>query len=278
MERLGLGGIALQLARNCVVESWDGALLRLTLDPSHGHLLGSRAEDRRDERIRVHDPPVGHGGHPSRRSHVQVGLVHPYGARSQGDHGEVTAAAEHGRARGQPEFTGCRGKESTGDLGGIDHLGQVRWIHVEERAERRAPAAVLRPGVVEEGDVRRVRGHGEPARAPVHEVFLDVEPAEDPREDFRLVLPDPVVFPDRILDARGDSARDDERGQELSRVHARDAQAALDAATLLLRGALVHVRHGRADGPAFPVDENQTLHLAAEGDGPDRRSVEAGGC
>ena len=51
VERLGLGGMALQLGRNCVVESWDGRLLKLTLDPSHGHLLGSRAEDRLKDAI-----------------------------------------------------------------------------------------------------------------------------------------------------------------------------------------------------------------------------------
>jgi DNA polymerase-3 subunit gamma/tau len=49
--RLGLGGMALQLARNCVVESWDGSRLKLALDPSHGHLLGSRAEDRLTDAI-----------------------------------------------------------------------------------------------------------------------------------------------------------------------------------------------------------------------------------
>jgi len=46
VERLGLGGMALQLARNSVVESWDGERLTLALDPSHSHLLGSRAEER----------------------------------------------------------------------------------------------------------------------------------------------------------------------------------------------------------------------------------------
>ena len=59
VERLGLGGMALQLGRNCVVESWDGRLLKLTLDPSHGHLLGSRAEDRlKDAICRLAGRPV----------------------------------------------------------------------------------------------------------------------------------------------------------------------------------------------------------------------------
>ena len=51
VERLGLGGMALQLARNCVVESWDGTLLTLRLDPQHGHMLGSRAEERLKDAI-----------------------------------------------------------------------------------------------------------------------------------------------------------------------------------------------------------------------------------
>jgi DNA polymerase-3 subunit gamma/tau len=46
VERLGLGGMALQLARNCTVQSWDGEVLGLALEPAHGHLLGSLAEER----------------------------------------------------------------------------------------------------------------------------------------------------------------------------------------------------------------------------------------
>jgi DNA polymerase-3 subunit gamma/tau len=60
VERLGLGGMALQLARNTVVDSWDGQRLRLTLEPSHGHLLGSRAEDRlKDAICRLAGRPIG---------------------------------------------------------------------------------------------------------------------------------------------------------------------------------------------------------------------------
>jgi DNA polymerase-3 subunit gamma/tau len=60
VDRLGLGGIALQLARHCVVESWDGTLLRLALDPAHANLLGSRAEDRLKEAVgRLAGRPVG---------------------------------------------------------------------------------------------------------------------------------------------------------------------------------------------------------------------------
>jgi len=46
VDRLGLGGMALQLARNCTVQSWDGEVLGLALAPAHAHLLGSLAEER----------------------------------------------------------------------------------------------------------------------------------------------------------------------------------------------------------------------------------------
>jgi hypothetical protein len=85
-------------------------------------------------------------------------------------------AQPRGAQEGGPERPGGLGEEGAGDLGGIDHLGKVRGVHVEERAERRAPTAVLRPGVVEEGRVRRVRRHGEPARAPVK---IDSPPPHD---------------------------------------------------------------------------------------------------
>jgi DNA polymerase-3 subunit gamma/tau len=59
VERLGLGGMALQLARNCVVGAWDGQALALSLDPSHAHLLGSLAEGRLKEAIcRVAGRPI----------------------------------------------------------------------------------------------------------------------------------------------------------------------------------------------------------------------------
>jgi DNA polymerase-3 subunit gamma/tau len=59
VEQLQLGGMALQLARNCAVAGWDGRRLELTLDPAHGHLLGSRAEDRlRDALGRLVGGPV----------------------------------------------------------------------------------------------------------------------------------------------------------------------------------------------------------------------------
>jgi DNA polymerase-3 subunit gamma/tau len=59
VERLGLGGMALQLARNCVVGAWDGQSLALSLDPSHAHLLGSLAEGRLKEAIcRVAGRPI----------------------------------------------------------------------------------------------------------------------------------------------------------------------------------------------------------------------------
>jgi DNA polymerase-3 subunit gamma/tau len=59
VERLGLGGMALQLARNCVVSTWDGQALALSLDPSHAHLLGSLAEGRLKEAIcRVAGRPI----------------------------------------------------------------------------------------------------------------------------------------------------------------------------------------------------------------------------
>jgi DNA polymerase-3 subunit gamma/tau len=44
VPRLGLGGMALQLANHCSVRQWDGQQLTLQVDPGCQGLLGSKAE------------------------------------------------------------------------------------------------------------------------------------------------------------------------------------------------------------------------------------------
>jgi DNA polymerase-3 subunit gamma/tau len=53
VERLGLGGMALQLARQCTVAEWEPAVQRLVLrlDPGHAQLMGSLAEGRLREAL-----------------------------------------------------------------------------------------------------------------------------------------------------------------------------------------------------------------------------------
>ncbi|AKH20060.1 DNA polymerase III subunit gamma/tau [Sedimenticola thiotaurini] len=46
VERLSLGGIAKQLANNCVYDYWDGVTLSLKLDQAHQHMLVGSAEQR----------------------------------------------------------------------------------------------------------------------------------------------------------------------------------------------------------------------------------------
>ncbi len=46
VAKLGLSGLALELARHCALDAWDGNRLRLQLDPSHLHLRTSGAEQR----------------------------------------------------------------------------------------------------------------------------------------------------------------------------------------------------------------------------------------
>ncbi len=43
---MNLGGLALELARHCALAAWDGARLRLVLDPGHLHLRTAGAEQR----------------------------------------------------------------------------------------------------------------------------------------------------------------------------------------------------------------------------------------
>jgi DNA polymerase-3 subunit gamma/tau len=51
VSRLGLKGMAAQLADNCVFEAWDGSLLSLRLDPTCSGLLGSLAERRLQDAV-----------------------------------------------------------------------------------------------------------------------------------------------------------------------------------------------------------------------------------
>jgi DNA polymerase-3 subunit gamma/tau len=46
VARLGLGGVASQLAGHCEFEAWDGSVLRLRLDPACQHLRVASSEQR----------------------------------------------------------------------------------------------------------------------------------------------------------------------------------------------------------------------------------------
>ena len=46
VTRMQLGGLTLELARHCALDAWDGARLRLVLDPGHLHLRTTGAEQR----------------------------------------------------------------------------------------------------------------------------------------------------------------------------------------------------------------------------------------
>ena len=51
IQRLGLNGMAAQLANNCVFDGWDGRQLALRLDPACSSLIGSLAERRLQEAV-----------------------------------------------------------------------------------------------------------------------------------------------------------------------------------------------------------------------------------
>jgi DNA polymerase-3 subunit gamma/tau len=51
VRRLGLKGMAAQLAENCVFDAWDGRQLSLHLDPVCSGLIGSLAERRLQEAV-----------------------------------------------------------------------------------------------------------------------------------------------------------------------------------------------------------------------------------
>jgi len=46
VESLAIGGIARQLANNCIYDNWDGRVLKLRLDPSHKHMQVGTSEQR----------------------------------------------------------------------------------------------------------------------------------------------------------------------------------------------------------------------------------------
>jgi DNA polymerase-3 subunit gamma/tau len=51
VDRLGLGGVASELARNCELASWDGQRLLLTLDPVSQRLRVETTEQRLHESL-----------------------------------------------------------------------------------------------------------------------------------------------------------------------------------------------------------------------------------
>lgn len=54
VESLDLGGIARQLANNCVYESWNGSVLILKLDPTHKHMQVGSTEQRLQKALVVY--------------------------------------------------------------------------------------------------------------------------------------------------------------------------------------------------------------------------------
>lgn len=54
VESLDLGGIARQLANNCVYESWNGSVLTLKLDPTHKHMQVGSTEQRLQKALEVY--------------------------------------------------------------------------------------------------------------------------------------------------------------------------------------------------------------------------------
>ncbi|MEE9358733.1 DNA polymerase III subunit gamma/tau [Candidatus Vondammii sp. HM_W22] len=54
VESLDLGGIARQLANNCVYESWNGSVLTLKLDPTHQHMQVGSTEQRLQKALVVY--------------------------------------------------------------------------------------------------------------------------------------------------------------------------------------------------------------------------------
>ena len=256
------------------------------LDPFHalaggfqlGKVVGgavARAGDGGDHGGGVHQR-LGrhHGGNPAGGAHIDVGLADGGRARAHADQRSVAAAAEHRNARGEAELLRRLRQQLAGLVGRFDDLRQVVDVDADHLAHLRAPALVL--DVIQQRAERAVLRHDERAGHAADERLFDVEPLIDARKNVGLVVLDPVVFPDRILDRRRHRARDHQRRDQLEDVGAGNLNAVGHPLLELLARALVHIAHGTAHRLAVLVYQHKALRLRAEGNAVDLFRVEPG--
>lgn len=209
------------------------------------------------------------GADPAGRTGIDVCIAREDRACAHRDEGRVSATAEDGNAGHETEvFRRFRG-QGTDFVRGLADVGQMLFVDAHHVTDLVAPALVALAGVIEQCCEGRVFGHDTLAGAAADEVFLNIEPFVDLVVDFRLVVLDPEVFEDGVLDRGGHRVGVVEVRQELEQVGAGDLRTVGDGLLQFLFGALVHVGHGGPEGVALFVDDHDTLHLAAEGDAVD---------
>ena len=196
-------------------------------------------------------------------------------ARAYAYEGGVAAAAEYGSALAKAELARRSFGQSADEGGGVDYVGHVLGLDVEHLEHLGAPALSALADIVEQSAEGRVAGHDKLAGHAANDVFLDVEPLIGTGEVLGLVLLDPFIFVDGVLDARGHRAGYLKRFEQLGNIGARYLRTVGHELLYLLFGALIHVAHRHADGNAVFVDEHKPLHLGAEGNAGYLRGADA---
>ena len=206
---------------------------------------------------------------PAGSTGIDMGIARKDRAGTHRDEGRVSAAAEHRDAGDQSEVFRRFGGQRTDLVGRFADLRQMLHVDVHHVADLFAPALMPLAGVIKERRERGVLGHDTFAGAAADEIFLDVEPLVDLVIDLGFVVPDPEVLEDGVLDGGGHRMRVVEIRQKLEQVGAGDLRTVRDGLFEFLFGTLVHVGHGRTERAALFVDQDDALHLTAEGDAVD---------
>jgi integral membrane protein (TIGR00529 family) len=113
---------------------------------------------------------------------------------------------------------------------------------------------LTRTGVVKEGRMGRIPGHGQLLRAPQDQIVLHIQPFVRLLEDLRFVFTHPVILPERVFGGGGHTAGDSEGVKGFEGIQAADAKKAVAKRFVhLARGPSVHVGHGIAQGPGESI-------------------------
>ena len=235
-----------------------------------------RAYDAGDHGHNIHCLAANDCADPAGGAGIDVGLSHLRAACAHADERGVSSAAVHGAALRQTQILSGSGCERSGHIRTLDDAGQVVKLHAVHPAKHAAPAALVGAAVVEEGGIGRVAGHHELTRAASDEILLHIQPFMYLGVHLRLVLLDPLVFPQGILDAGGGGSGAAETAQQHECIHAGNGKAVGLAGGKFSAAPLIHVAHGAAQGAARLVHQHQTLHLGAERDAGDALGVGAG--
>ena len=202
--------------------------------------------------------------YPAGSTRIDVSIADGTASCTDADERSVTAAAENRRSCFEAELLRRLFGYSADHIGGLDYIGQMRHIDLEDIADRLAPALLALSGIVEQGCKSRILCHCKFIGASADKEVLDVKPFVSLFIILRLVIFHPFVFVDGILDAARNRSRYRKGFQKRNDIRSCYLKTVCHIFFQFLFGTLIHIAHRSAYGIAVFVNKDKSLHLRAE--------------